>query len=157
MSFTKNFTLKKRTKVAVGTFFQVSGATLEILVSLSTKKNSLSDQKVEKIEKIEKGTWSFHKYEFPSLIQGPILCKHVLKCVKSSFVLNNTSSVIFRNVFTVDISKAKVEMFHQVGVSHDHVEDVASSGFHLALHQDALTVWHHHTQLSLRGQGFPFL
>lgn len=53
------------------------------------------------------------------------------------------------NLFTVDISKAKVEMFHQVGVSHDHVKDISSSGFHLTLDQDALTVWHHHVQLSL--------
>lgn len=45
MSLTKNLTLKKRTKVVVGTFFQLSGATLEILVSLSTKKNSLSDER----------------------------------------------------------------------------------------------------------------
>lgn len=44
MSLTKNLILKKRTKVVVGTFFQLSGATLEILVSLSRKKNSLSAQ-----------------------------------------------------------------------------------------------------------------
>lgn len=48
MSLTKNLILKKRTKVVVGTFFQLSGATLEILVSLSTKKNSLSDKRTEK-------------------------------------------------------------------------------------------------------------
>lgn len=47
MLFTKNLILKKRTKVVVGTFFQLSGATLEILVSLSTKKNSLSDHRIE--------------------------------------------------------------------------------------------------------------
>lgn len=52
MSLMKNLTLKKRTKVAVGTFFQLSGATLEILVSLSTKKNSLSDQRREKRKKL---------------------------------------------------------------------------------------------------------
>lgn len=48
MSVTKNLTLKKRTKVVVGTFFQPSGATLEILVSLSTKKNSLSKDRRER-------------------------------------------------------------------------------------------------------------
>lgn len=48
MSLTKNLTLKKRTKLVVGTFFQLSGATLEIFVSLSTKKNSLSKQRKEK-------------------------------------------------------------------------------------------------------------
>lgn len=48
MSLTKNLTLKKRTKVVVGTFFQLSGATLEILVSFSTKKNSLSEERTEK-------------------------------------------------------------------------------------------------------------
>lgn len=49
MSVTKNLTLKKRTKVVVGTFFQPSGATLEILVSLSTKKNSLSKDRTERV------------------------------------------------------------------------------------------------------------
>lgn len=49
MSLTKNLTLKKRTKVVVGTFLQLSGATLEILVSLSTKKNSLSEEETEKL------------------------------------------------------------------------------------------------------------
>ena len=48
MSLTKYLILKKRTKLVVGTFFQLSGATLEILVSLSTKKNSLSDHRIEK-------------------------------------------------------------------------------------------------------------
>lgn len=48
ISLTKNLTLKKRTKVVVGTFFQLSGATLEILVSLSTKKNSLSEERTER-------------------------------------------------------------------------------------------------------------
>lgn len=52
MSLTKNLTLKKRTKVAVGTFFQLSGATLEILMSLSTKKKSLSVQRIEKRTKL---------------------------------------------------------------------------------------------------------
>lgn len=61
------------------------------------------------------------------------------------------------NRFTIDISKAKVEMFHQVGVSHDHVKDISSSGFHLTLDQDALTVWHHHIQLPLSGWRLPFL
>lgn len=48
MSVTKNLTLKKRTKVVEGTFFQLSGATLDILVSLSTKKNSLSAHRIGK-------------------------------------------------------------------------------------------------------------
>lgn len=55
---------------------------------------------------------------------------------------------VYRSIggsYTVSVSKAKVEMFHQVGVSRNHVKDVSSSGFHLTLDQDALTVWHHHT------------
>lgn len=54
MSLTKNLTLKKRTKVVVGTFFQLSGATLEILVSLSTKKNSLSGEEAREKCKLSK-------------------------------------------------------------------------------------------------------
>lgn len=46
-------------------------------------------------------------------------------------------------------------MFYQVGVSHDHIKDVASPGFHLTLYQNALAVWHHHVQLSLGGWRFP--
>lgn len=65
--------------------------------------------------------------------------------------------IMFFNLFTVNISKAKVEMFHQVGMSHDHVKDVSSSGFHFTLDQDVLTVWHHHNQLSLKDWRFTFL
>lgn len=50
MSLTKNFTLRNRMKVVVGTFFQQSGATLESLVSLSRKKSSLSEQSGERME-----------------------------------------------------------------------------------------------------------
>lgn len=63
----------------------------------------------------------------------------------------------FINPFTVNISKAKVEMFNQVGVGHNHVEDVSPSRFHLTFHQDVLTVWHHHGHLSLGSCRFPFL
>lgn len=53
------------------------------------------------------------------------------------------------NLFTINIGKAKIEMFHQVRVSNNHVKDIASSGLHVTLDQNALTIWHQHTQLSL--------
>lgn len=43
-------------------------------------------------------------------------------------------------LFTINIGKAKIEMFHQVRVSNNHVKDISSSGFHLTLDQNALTI-----------------
>lgn len=59
------------------------------------------------------------------------------------------------NVVTINVGKAKIEMFHQVSVSNDHVKDVSSSGFHLTPDQDALAVWHQHVQLSLAAGTLP--
>lgn len=159
MSLTKNLILKKRTKLVVGTFFQLSGATLEILVSLSTKKNSLSDQRIEK--RTEKKWWVDI-----NIVWLLIYLHHTMSYTVGFWfvhVLDVTSTHSITNIkmlcvlFTINISKAKVEMFHQVGVSHDHVKHIPSSGLHLTFDQDALTVWHQHAQLSLGGWRFPFL
>lgn len=48
-------------------------------------------------------------------------------------------------------------MLHKVEVSHNHVKDVSSTGFHLAPDKDALAIRHYNTQLSLSGRRFPFL
>lgn len=109
--------------MVVGTFFQLSGATLEIFLLLSTKKNSLSEDRSEKQLKHSK------------------LCVHFFLFLKT--------------VFTINIGKTKIEMLHQVRVSNNHVKDISSSGFHLTLDQNALTIWHHHVQLSLTAGRLP--
>lgn len=128
MSLTKNLTLKKRTKVVEGTFFQLSGAILEILVSLSTKKNSLSDERERERDRQE----------------------------ETGIVISFNERLLTQIAhFTINVSKAEVKVFHQVGVSDNHIKHVPASGFHLAFDGYVLTVWHHHSQFSLRAGRFP--
>ncbi len=57
-SFTKYLMRKWSTTVSVGTFLQEPGATLDIFVSLSRKKNSLSEKEKQKYYKIiNKTNW----------------------------------------------------------------------------------------------------